>query len=80
MNTKLTLRLDDSLIESAKRYAAQSGKSVSRIVSDYFTVIKNEQMNEGPSLTPAVLALKGLLKNSKASEADYHEYIEKKHL
>lgn len=30
MNTKLTLRLDDSLIRSAKYHSAKSGKSVSR--------------------------------------------------
>ncbi|HDK16768.1 MAG TPA: antitoxin, partial [Nitrospirae bacterium] len=29
MNTKLTLRLDDNLIESAKKYSAKTGKSVS---------------------------------------------------
>ena len=34
MNTKLTLRLDDHLIKSAKEYSAQTGKSVSKIVSD----------------------------------------------
>ena len=27
MNTKLTLRLDDRLIDRAKRYSARSGKS-----------------------------------------------------
>jgi len=40
MNTKLTLRLDDHLIESAKEYSAQTGKSVSKIVSDFFEIIK----------------------------------------
>jgi len=35
VNTKLTLRLDDELIRSAKRYAGRSGKSVSRLVADY---------------------------------------------
>ena len=30
MNTKLTLRLDEKLIASAKRHSAESGKSVSK--------------------------------------------------
>ena len=80
MYTKLTLRLDDRLIESAKRYSAQSGKSVSRIVADYFAVIKNERMNESHDLTPVVRALKGLLKNRGVSEADYHGHLKEKHL
>ncbi len=63
MNTKLTLRMDDSLIESAKHYSAQSGKSVSLIVADYFTIIKNEQLGKGCHLTPTVHALKGILSN-----------------
>lgn len=80
MHTKLTLRLDDGLIESAKRYSARSGKSVSQIVADYFAVIKNERMSEGHDLTPVVRTLKGLLKNRGVSEADYHGHLEKKHL
>ena len=36
MNTKLTLRLDENLIKSAKNYASSSGKSVSQLVADYF--------------------------------------------
>jgi predicted HicB family RNase H-like nuclease len=34
MQTKLTLRLEDQLIEQAKSYAAQAGKSVSQIVAE----------------------------------------------
>ncbi len=41
MNTNLTLRMDDKLIESAKQYSAQSGKSISKIVADLFTIIQN---------------------------------------
>ncbi len=37
MNAKLTLRLDDALIASAKAYAAQQGRSLSEIVGQYFT-------------------------------------------
>ena len=36
MNTKLTLRLDDELIREAKEYSQETGKSVSRLVEDYF--------------------------------------------
>ncbi len=42
MNTKLTLRMDDNLIESAKEHAAKTGKSVSRIGADLFEIIKRQ--------------------------------------
>jgi len=80
MNTKLTLRLDDSLIESAKRYSARHGKSLSQVVADYFSVIRNEKTGESDELTPAVRSLKGLLANKGTDEADYHRHIEEKYL
>ena len=78
MNTKLTLRLDSHLIESAKEYSAITGKSVSRIVSDLFEIIKNEKLKkEAPP--PRVRSLRGVLKDRKIGENDYREYLEEKH-
>jgi hypothetical protein len=36
MQTKLTLRLDDELVRKAKKFSKRAGKSVSKIVADYF--------------------------------------------
>ena len=80
MNTKLTLRLDDQLIESAKKYSAKTGKSVSKIVSDFFVIIKNEKLKKKYSVAPSVLSLKGVLKDSQFSEEDYKDYLEDKYL
>jgi len=80
MNTKLTLRLDDHLIESAKEYSAKTGKSVSKIVSDFFVIIKNEKLNKSCSITPTVKSLKGVLKHFEFSEKDYKNHIEEKYL
>ena len=41
MQTKLTLRLDEHLIENAKVFAKQSGKSLSQMVADYFFQLEN---------------------------------------
>lgn len=57
MNTKLTLRLDDHLIESSKAYFVKTGKSVSKVVSDFFVIIKNENLKESNSITPTVQSL-----------------------
>jgi hypothetical protein len=80
MLTKLTLRMDDNLIESAKEYSAQTGKSVSRIVSDLFEIIKNDKLNKEESLTPTVKSLKGILKGKQLDEKDYKKYLEEKYL
>jgi hypothetical protein len=39
MNTKLTLRMDEALIASAKSYAAAHGSSVSHMVANYFAAL-----------------------------------------
>lgn len=80
MNTKLTLRLDDRLIKSAKEYSAQTGKSVSKIVSDFFTIIKNEKLTKNYSNTPTVQSLKGILSDAKFSDEDYKNYLDEKYL
>jgi hypothetical protein len=80
MLTKLTLRMDDNLIESAKEYSAQTGKSVSRIVADLFEIIKNDRLNKEDSLTPTVKSLKGILKGKQLDEKDYKKYLEEKYL
>jgi len=80
MATKLTLRMDADLIESAKTYSAQTGKSVSRIVSDLFEIIKNEKINKEDALTPTVRSLKGILKGKQTEETDYKKYLEEKYL
>ncbi len=80
MNTKLTLRMDTELIESAKQYAAENGKSVSRIVADLFTIIKNEKVSSDDGLSPLVKSLKGILKNKAVLEMDYKKHLEDKYL
>lgn len=80
MQTKLTLRLDEELIEQAKSYAAHSGKSISQIVADYFRVITEASPTSPSSVPPITKSLRGLLKNSGVDEADYKRYLEEKHL
>jgi len=80
MNSKLTLRMDDNLIESAKEHSAKTGKSVSRIVADLFEMIKSEKLKNEVVLTPAVRSLKGALKGGSLDEKEYHHYLEEKYL
>jgi hypothetical protein len=79
MNTKLTLRLDDRLIEKAKRYSDRSGKSVSQLVADYFALIEADESIPGTELTPRVRAMIGSLKGATVTEEDYRRHLEDKH-
>jgi hypothetical protein len=79
MNTKLTLRLDDSLIRSAKRYSAKSGKSLSQLVADYFTLIGAREGTADTELTPRVRALLGALSGASVDERDYRRHLEDRH-
>jgi hypothetical protein len=79
MQTKLTLRLEDQLIEQAKAYAAQAGKSVSQIVADYFKLLTSGQSRLVSPAPPLTKSLRGFLKESKLDEQDYKKYLEEKH-
>lgn len=79
MQTKLTLRLEDQLIEQAKTYAAHAGKSVSQIVADYFKLLTSEKTKSVLPSTPVTQSLRGLLRESKLDEKDYKKYLEEKH-
>jgi len=79
MNTKLTLRLDEALIDKAKRHSKQSGKSISQLVADYFALIESEGDISGTELTPRVRGLLGSLKGATVTEEDYRRHLEKKH-
>ena len=80
MNTKLTLRLEEELIKSAKNHANNIGKSVSQMVADYFYLIDKKSLKKSIKLTPIVKSLKGSLKNTDINEDDYKSYLEDKYL
>lgn len=79
MNTKLTLRLDEELIRDAKRYSAKSGKSLSQLVADYFTLIGAHERAADTELTPRVRGLLGALSGAPADERDCLRHLEDKH-
>jgi hypothetical protein len=53
MKTKLTLKLDQSVIDSVKEYAETNNRSLSKLVEDYFRNLVSEtapRQNDYPSL------------------------------
>ena len=65
MTTKLTLTLDDKVIQGAKRYAKIKGRSVSELVESYFKSITELDSNQSDDLTPSVKSLMGSFKAPK---------------
>lgn len=87
MQSKLTLRLEKSLIDEAKIYASEQDKSLSQIVADYFrsltaqrTQPKQKEMELGP-LTASLLGAFEDIKvdDDKILRDEYYDYLEAKH-
>jgi leucyl-tRNA synthetase len=75
MDTKLTIKLNEQVIEKAKHYAKQRGTSLSKLVEQYFNSISGESMVE-EEVTPLVKSLTGIVphiseKDEKEAYTDY---------
>jgi predicted HicB family RNase H-like nuclease len=77
MNTKLTLRMDEMLVRHAKTEAAQRGKSVSQMFSEF--VLSLGASKRAAVLPPVTESLLGIVKNHTLSEEDYREHLREKH-
>ena len=65
MQTKLTLTLEQDVIEQAKRYASAHGKSLSELVSNYFKFLVERKTEAEPKQrikSERVKRLKGIIK------------------
>jgi hypothetical protein len=80
MQTKLTLRLEKQLVELAKAYASSQGKSVSKMVADYFVLLNKTQDRQRDELAPISQSLKGSLGKTQVNKSDYKKYLEEKYL
>ena len=59
MNAKLTLTIEQSLIETAKRYAKLKERSLSNLIENYLKALTKEVTSNDVPLTPTVKMLKG---------------------
>lgn len=62
MNTKLTLTIEQNVIEKAKKYAKNSGKSLSNIIENYLKTLTRQQKEYKNKITPSVQSLMGSFK------------------
>lgn len=75
MNTKLTLTIEQTLIEKAKEYAKGKGRSLSDIVENYFKALVKEDVVLKSESTPITDSLRGSFKAPK--DFDYKKELTK---
>ena len=59
MNTKLTLTIEQTVIEKAKKYAKDKERSLSNLIENYLMALTKESDFNEIELTPIVKSLKG---------------------
>lgn len=82
METKLTLRLNDDVIERAKIYARNHKVSLSKMIENYLdSITKQKEDKEGILITPLVESLSGVidLPAEYDPKNNYREYLENKY-
>lgn len=62
MNTKLTLSIEQSVIEKAKSYARKKERSLSDLIENYLKAITNEEPVQKIEISPTVKSLRGSFK------------------
>ena len=80
MTTKLTLTVEKTVIERAKSYAKNTGRSLSEIIENYLTTITKESTND--ELSPKLKKLVGVVNLPKDfdEKVELRLALEKKHL
>lgn len=74
MNTKLTLTIEQEVIQRAKEYAKDKNRSLSDIIENYLKILtKEEKPTELKKLNPVVKSLKGSFKMPK--NMDYNKEL-----
>lgn len=62
MNTKLTLTIEQEIIERAKQYAKGKNRSLSNIIENYLKFLTNKDSKAKNDLNPVIESLKGSFK------------------
>lgn len=72
---KLTLSVDERVIERARRYSTQHNTSISQLVTQYLSQL---DAPSGSTLAPWVQRLRGIVP-SDVSVEDHRRHLEEKH-
>lgn len=80
MDTKLTLKLNETVIERAKKYAADKKLSLSRLIENYLDSLTSGEEDEF-EISPFVksIATGKRVPLDAENKKDYTDYLDKKH-
>lgn len=83
MDSKLTLKLNENVIERAKHYASTKKLSLSRLIENYLDSLTREQ-NDDFEISPFVKSIsngKSIPADAdwKTLREDYHHHLEEKY-
>lgn len=80
MDTKLTLKLNEEVIEKAKLYAKEKQTSLSSLVENYLQKLTADNTSK-ETITPLVRSLSGIinLPNDYDEKKEYSEYLSQKY-
>jgi hypothetical protein len=76
MDAKLTLTMEQSVIEKAKVYAKGRAHSLSDLIENYLKSITSDVAQNEVKLTPIVKSLKGAVKVPENFDYDYKKLMD----
>ncbi|MCE6987981.1 DUF6364 family protein [Dyadobacter sp. CY323] len=74
MNTKLTLTIEETVIQKAKKYAKEKERSLSDLIENFLMAITSEVEEEEIEITPLVRSMRGSFKAPK--DLDYKKELQ----
>ena len=79
MNTKLTLNIDDNIIEEAKLYAKDNSVSLSKLIENYLQSLTLRKSTKG-KISPLVESLTGVISPERNDDKkEYSDFLAKKY-
>ena len=78
MAVKLTLKMDQHVINAMKQYAAQNDNSLSNLVEEFFKSMAAAG-NKNENISPLVKELSGIISEKDLENISYTDYLEKKY-
>jgi hypothetical protein len=79
MNTKLTLNIDQNIIEEAKSYAKNNSVSLSKLIENYLLSLTAKDSKK-TKISPLVESLTGVISLEDTDyKKEYSDYLSKKY-
>jgi len=79
MNTKLTLNIDQNIIEEAKSYAKNNSVSLSKLIENYLLSLTTKDSKK-TKISPLVESLTGVISLEDTDyKKEYSDYLSKKY-